>query len=114
MKAAAQATQKWLSWLEVAVLVAVTATNALAQQTPQAASKESQILLDAGQTAYEQGRYDDAVRAYTKVIVLEANSSRIAAMAYLRTGNVYLAEKQYERAIAAYQRAVTLNPEYAE
>ena len=49
-----------------------------------------------------------------KVIVLEAKSPITAATAHLRIGNVYLTQKQYERAIAAYQRAVTLNPEYAE
>ena len=76
--------------------------------------KEAQTQLDAGQAAYEQGRYDEALRAYNKVMALAANQPKTAATASLRIGNLYMSERQYDRALAAYQRAVALNPNYAE
>ncbi len=85
-----------------------------AQQATPATDKEAQTQLDVGQAAYEQGRYDDALRAYNKVIALAANQPKTAATASLRIGNVHMSERQYDRALAAYQRAVTLNPNYAE
>jgi protein O-GlcNAc transferase len=88
--------------------------SALAQRSQPPAEKEIEALLDAGQTAYEQGRYEAALQAYNKAIVLAANSPRVAATAHLRIGNVYMSEQQYDSAVTAYQRAITLNPDYAE
>jgi tetratricopeptide (TPR) repeat protein len=82
--------------------------------TSVSSEKEAQTLLDSGQAAYEQGQYNEALQAFNKVISLAANQPKTAATANLRIGNVYMSQRQYDRALAAYERAVALNPDYAE
>lgn len=130
MKSRREATIK-TPWLQTTLLICVVSVCASAQRpksasaqrvtpppaqraTPVPTEKEAQAQLDVGQAAYEQARYDDALRAYNKVIALAANQPKTAATASLRIGNVYMSEREYDRALAAYQRAVTLNPNYAE
>ena len=68
----------------------------------------------AGQTAHNQGRFEEAIRAYNRVIALSANQPRTAATANLRIGNAYMAQGKFGNAEVAYERAVTLNPADAE
>jgi tetratricopeptide (TPR) repeat protein len=71
-------------------------------------------LLAAGQTAQDQGRFDEAIRSYNRVIALSANQPRTAAIANLRIGNVCMAQGKFGNAEAAFARAVALNPADAE
>jgi len=78
------------------------------------ASNDVQQLLMAGQTAHNQGRFEEAIRTYNRVIALSVNQPHTAATAHLRIGNAYMAQGKFGNAEVAYQRAVTLNPTDAE
>src|SRR6267143_4058363 len=71
-------------------------------------------LLAAGQAAQDQGRFDEAVRIYNRVIALSANQPRTAAIANLRIGNAYMAQGKFGNAQVAFERAVALSPMDAE
>jgi Flp pilus assembly protein TadD len=79
-----------------------------------AAANDAQQLLAAGQAAHEQGRFDDAIRTYNRVIALSTNQPRTAAVANFRIGNAYMAQGKFGNAEVAYERALTLNPTDAE
>jgi len=81
---------------------------------PSVSLNDPEQLLAAGQAAQEQGRLDDAVRTYNRVIALSANQPRTAAIANLRIGNAYMAQGKFGNAEVAFERAVTLNPADAE
>src|SRR5467141_3672134 len=107
MKSHGEAMRK-SQWLRTALIICAVSVCSSAQRTtprratPVSADKETQSLLDVGQAAYEQGRYDDALRNYNKAIALAPNSPKTAATAYLRIGNVYMSERQFDSAAAAY------------
>jgi tetratricopeptide (TPR) repeat protein len=110
-----EANRKWPSWTSVALTIVAVSVCASAQQpAPTGVGKEAQALFEMGQTAYEQGRYDDALRVYNKVIALSSNSPKTAALAQLRVGNVYMAQRKFDTAVAAFQRAISLDPDAAE
>lgn len=77
-------------------------------------SNELQKLLTEGQAAHEQGRFEDAIRIYNRVIALSANQPRLAALANFRIGNVLMTQGKFGNAQAAFERALTLNPSDAE
>ncbi len=77
-------------------------------------SNDVQQLLTAGQTAHDQGRFDEAIKNYNRVIALSANQPRIAAIANLMIGNAYMAQGRFGNAEVAFERAVTLDPSSAE
>jgi tetratricopeptide (TPR) repeat protein len=77
-------------------------------------SNDPQQLLIAAQAAQDQGRFDEAIRIYNRVIALSANQSRTAALANLRIGNAYMTQGKFGNAQIAFERAVTLNPADAE
>jgi tetratricopeptide (TPR) repeat protein len=77
-------------------------------------SNDPQQLLGAGQAAQDQGRFDEAIQVYNRVIALSAKQSRTAALANLKIGNVYMAQRKFGNAQVAFERAVTLNPTDAE
>lgn len=81
---------------------------------PSSVDSNVQQLLIAGQTAHDQGRFEEAIRTYNRVIALSANQPRAAATANLRIGNAYMAQGKFGNAEIAYERAVTLNPTDAE
>ena len=117
-----------LSFQFVALFLVFPVFSAAAQQTyqktppktsspqthPVGASNDIQQLLMAGQTAHNQGRFEEAIRTYNRVIALSVNQPRTAATANLRIGNAYMAQGKFGNAEVAYQRAVTLNPADAE
>jgi tetratricopeptide (TPR) repeat protein len=86
------------------------------QVKPAASSPQNELqqLLAAGQAAHEQGRFDDAIQTYNRVIALSASQPRTAAMANFRIGNAYMAQGKFGNAEFAFERAVTLNPTDAE
>jgi tetratricopeptide (TPR) repeat protein len=77
-------------------------------------SNDVQKLLAAGQVAHDQGRFDEAVRTYNRVIALSANQPRTAALAHFRIGNAYMAQGKFGNAEVAFERAIALNPADAE
>jgi tetratricopeptide (TPR) repeat protein len=75
---------------------------------------DPQALLAVGQAAQDQGRFDDAVRTYNRVIALSASQPRTAAVAQFRIGNAYMVQGKFGNAQVAFERAVALNPADAE
>ena len=70
--------------------------------------------MAAGQAAHNQGRFEEAIRTYNRVIALSGNQPRTAATANLMIGNAYMAQEKFGNAEVAFERAVTLNPTDAE
>jgi tetratricopeptide (TPR) repeat protein len=114
MKARNRATSKWVKWLAAMALVAFTGTFSFAQKTgtPQT-GQEVQLLFESGKAAFEQRRWDDALRAFNKVYVLSGAVPKTAALAQVSIGNVYMAQRKFEAATVAFQRSITLDPTYA-
>ena len=79
-----------------------------------ASSNDVQQLLAAGQAAQDQGRFEEAIRTYNRVIALSSNQPRTAAIANFRIGNAYMAQGKFGNAEIAFARAVALNPADAE
>jgi len=82
--------------------------------TSKASSNDVQQLLAAGQAAQDQGRFEEAIRTYNRVIALSSNQPRTAAIANFRIGNAYMAQGKFGNAEVAFARAVVLNPGDAE
>jgi tetratricopeptide (TPR) repeat protein len=74
----------------------------------------SEELFKAGQSAQEQGRLEEAIQVYNRVIASASTTPAIAAVANLKVGNVYMSQRKFDKAHLAFQRAVTLNPASAE
>ncbi len=83
-------------------------------QTSTDAAREAQRLTRVAQVAQQEGRYDDAIKAYQTIAVVAAREPRIAAAAHLNAGNIYLARGNYEEAVAAFQRSIKLDASSAE
>src|SRR5882762_283998 len=71
-------------------------------------------LLASGQDAQQAGRYDEAIAAFNRVMALSTNKPETAAVASFLIGNVNMAQRKFGNAQIAYERAITLNPNYAE
>ena len=65
-------------------------------------------------TAHEAGRFEEAIATFNRVIALSANQPRTAAVASLLIGNVNMAQRKFGNAEIAYQKAIALNPSYAD
>ena len=83
-------------------------------QTANDVAKEAQRLTRVAQVAQQEGRYDDAIKAYQTITVVAAREPRIAAAAQLNAGNIYLARGNYEESVAAFQRSIKLDASSAE
>jgi tetratricopeptide (TPR) repeat protein len=76
--------------------------------------RESQRLTRVALVAQQQGRLDDAVRAYQTIAVVAKGSPIIAANAQSSAGNIYMRLGKFEEAAAAFRRSVSLDPRSAE
>lgn len=74
--------------------------------------KDEQLLFEAGQTALDRGQYDEAIRIYNKLLVLAARDHQTAATVHVKMGNVFVARRRFDQAIAEFQQATILDPEY--
>src|ERR687896_131954 len=72
--------------------------------------REAQRLTRVAQVAQQQGRLDDAIKAYQTITVIAASSPRIAASAHLAAGNIYMMKGKFNEAVAAFRKAVALDP----
>jgi tetratricopeptide (TPR) repeat protein len=122
-----QARQKgFVRGLIAASLLTVSAIGASGQQparrptsqpapSPQSGpANDLQRLLASGQAAQDQGRYEDAISTYNRVIALSGAAPKIAALANFRIGNVLMAQGKFDMAANMFQRAITLVPDYAD
>src|SRR5260370_545560 len=72
-------------------------------QTSTDVVKEAQRLTRVAQVAEQQGRYDDAIKAYQASAVVAKTSPRIAAVALLNEGNIYMSLGKFEPAAVAFR-----------
>src|ERR1700686_2807386 len=73
------------------------------------AVKEAQRLTRVAQGAQQQGRYDDAIKAYQTIAVVAKGSPGVAAAAVLNAGNIYMTERKYDQAADSFRRSFALN-----
>src|SRR5258708_34163042 len=78
-------------------------------QTSTDAVKEAQRLTRVAQVAEQQGRYDDAIKAYQTIAVVAKGSPRIAAAALRNAGNIYMSVGKFDAAAAAYRDSLALD-----
>jgi tetratricopeptide (TPR) repeat protein len=78
------------------------------------AVKEAQRLARVAQVAQQQGRFDDAIRAYQTIAVVAKYSPAIAAAAHLSAGNIYMKLGKFEEAAGAFRRSLALDANSAE
>src|SRR5689334_7956440 len=86
-------------------------TAAMAQPD---AVREAQRLTRVAQVAQQQGRYDDAIKAYQTITVAAAGSPQIAGSAHVAAGNILMMLGRFEEAAASYRKAVVLDADSAE
>jgi tetratricopeptide (TPR) repeat protein len=95
------------------VLIFTSASAAVAQ-TQTDAVKEAQRLTRVAQVAQQQGRLDDAIKAYQTIAVVAASSPRIASGAQVAAGNSYMMMGRFQDAATAFRKAAALDPQSAE
>lgn len=76
--------------------------------------KEAQRLARVASVAQQQGRLDDAIKAYQTITVVAASSPRIAASAHVAAGNIYMMQGKFTDAVTVFRKAVELDPNSAE
>jgi tetratricopeptide (TPR) repeat protein len=83
-------------------------------QTKTDNTAELQRLSRMAQTAEQDGRYDDALRAYQTITVVAAGSVGTVAAAYLKVGAIDMVLGKYEDARSAFQHSIALDSGSAE
>ena len=68
----------------------------------------------AGLTAAQHGDYDEAIRLFSAALASGELSPRNGMLAYNNRGNAYQDKGNYRRAIADYNIAIRLKPDYAQ
>ncbi|HYW69953.1 MAG TPA: tetratricopeptide repeat protein [Pyrinomonadaceae bacterium] len=76
--------------------------------------KEAQRLARVAQTAEQQNRPDDAIKAYETIALIARSSPAIAAGALLRAGSIYMSTGRFDKAVNSFRGAIALNPNSAE
>ena len=102
-----------LSALLGLVLMATIGAGARAQEQSDSAA-EVDSLMSGAKAAQEEGRYNDAIRAYRRIVALSKASPKNAAQAYFNAGTIYLQFKKYTDAVNAFQHSIQLQPNSAE
>src|ERR1041384_6193967 len=75
--------------------------------------KEAPRLTRVAQVAQQQGRFDDAVKAYETIGVIAKGSPKIAAAALLNAGNIYMATGKFAEAAKSFRTSLSLDPSSA-
>lgn len=93
-----------------AAAVLLVAAAGIGPAAPARASVESELSFHRGVIAYAEGRLDEAVAEFERVLVDEPDDA--ATHQYL--GLIAVEQADFERAIASYRRAVELTPDDPE
>jgi tetratricopeptide (TPR) repeat protein len=72
--------------------------------------KEAQRLTRVAQTAEQQNRPDDAIKAYETTAIIAKSSPAIASDALLHAGNIYMGTGRFEKAASSFRAAIAMNP----
>jgi tetratricopeptide (TPR) repeat protein len=76
--------------------------------------REAQRLARVAQVAQQQGRFDDAIKAYQTITVIASNSPRISASAHLAAGNIYMMTGKFAEAATAFRKSIALDENSVE
>src|ERR1043165_3837282 len=76
--------------------------------------KEAQRLTRVAQVAQQQGRPDDAIKAYETIAVIAKGSPKIAAAALVSAGNLYMRTGKFAEAAKSFRASLSLDPVSAE
>jgi tetratricopeptide (TPR) repeat protein len=88
----------------------VTAAAQSAGDTP----TEAQRLTRVAQTAEQENRYDDAIKAYETIALIAKGAPPVAAGALLHAGNIYMGTGRFDKAAASFRSSISINPGSAE
>lgn len=75
----------------------------------------TQTLLEKGQAAFKQGKYDQALQAYDQALKKEPRSAviyNLKGMAYRFKYNQLRSPELKENEIAAFQKAIEMDPKF--
>jgi tetratricopeptide (TPR) repeat protein len=81
----------------------------------QKSAESSQALLEKGQAAFKQGKYDQALQAYEEALKQEPRSAvihNLAGMAYRFKFNQLRSPDLREKEIAAFKKAIEMDPKF--
>jgi len=98
----------------IGCLVLICFSSLATAQTTADNAKEAQRLTRVAQVAQQQGRNDDAIKAYETIALVAKDSPQIAAAALLGAGNIYLTLGKFEQAATAFRRSLTLDSNSSE
>src|SRR2546423_15645894 len=101
------------SKLLLASLVLAMSAGYVKSQSPDPL-KETQRLTRVAQVAQQDGRFEDAIKAYRTITVIAASSPKLAASAYLAIGNIYMSLGKFDEAAIAFRKSVALNSQSPE
>lgn len=104
---------RWQTSIIGILLVLACNSRAAAQDTADA-NREAQRLTRVAQVAQQQGRYEDAIKAYQTISVIAKGSPQIAASALLGAGRVYMATGRFPEAAASFRASLSLDANSAE
>src|ERR1051326_5322674 len=76
--------------------------------------KEAQRLTRVAQTAEQQNRYDDAIKAYETIAIIAGSSPSVASGALLQAGNIYMSTGRFDKAANSFRGSIAINPNSAE
>ncbi len=75
----------------------------------------AQTDFDAANTAYAEGRYDEAAALYQAILDEQGETqSKALAVVYYNLGNAQFKKGELAQAILAYERALRLKPDYKD
>lgn len=86
----------------VCLLLLVVAGGCMAQSN----QTSYKVWFDEGNTAYNEGRYEEALSAYNQIVASGVESAPL----YYNIGNSYYKTKDYSHAILYYEKALKLDP----
>lgn len=85
-----------------------------AAQSAADTATEAQRLTRVAQTAEQENRFDDAIKAYETIAIIAKSSPPIAANALVHAGKIYMGMGRFDKAAASFRSAITLDPGSAE
>lgn len=84
-----------------------------AEQAYGKAQQDPVAMYNAGNAAYQQGKYDAAAEWYRKAAAT-LGTPATRSDAFFNLGNAYLQQGKYRESIAAYERSLRLQPNRAD
>ena len=88
----------------------VVQTDSTVASAPQEVSRDASTLWEEGVTAYSDSRFQDAASAWESIL----ESGEASPELYCNIGDAYFKQGNYPKAILNYERALKLDPSFAD